>query len=61
MSKKLQSTLMLFAIGAGFGIFSVTSLVHAHTQDDVIQACLYLVPAIAAFGALLLLPFRHAE
>lgn len=52
---------MLFVIGAGFGIFSVTSLAHAHTQDDVIQALLYLVPAVAAFGALLLLPFRHAE
>lgn len=61
MSKKLQSTIMLFVIGAGFGIFSVTSLAHAHTQDDVIQALLYLVPAVAAFGALLLLPFRHAE
>ena len=61
MSKKLQSTIMLFVIGAGFGIFSVTSLVNAHTRGDVIQACLYLVPAIAAFGALLLLPFRHAE
>jgi hypothetical protein len=61
MSKKLQSTIMLFVIGAGFGIFSVTSLANAHTRDDTIQAFLYLVPAVAAFGALLLLPFRHAE
>lgn len=52
---------MLFVIGAGFGIFSVTSLIQAHTRDDTIQAVLYLVPAVAAFGALLLLPFRHAE
>lgn len=52
---------MLFVIGAGFGIFSITSLTSAHTRDDTIQALLYLVPAVAAFGALLLLPFRHAE
>ncbi len=61
MSKKLQSTIMLFVIGAGFGIFSVTSLAHATSRDDVIQAVLYMVPAVAAFGALLLLPFRPAE
>lgn len=60
MSKKIQSTIMLFLIGIGFGIFSVVSLMHAHTQDDVIQACLYFIPAVAAFGALLMLPFRQA-
>jgi hypothetical protein len=60
MSKKLQSTIMLFIIGIGFGIFSVYSLIHAHTSDDRIQAILYLIPAVAAFGALLLLPFRQA-
>ncbi len=52
---------MLFVIGVGFGIFSITRLTSAHTQDDTILAFLYLVPAVAAFGALLLLPFRHAE
>ncbi|HEX6800018.1 MAG TPA: hypothetical protein VF116_20065 [Ktedonobacterales bacterium] len=60
MSKKMQSTLMLFIIGLGFGIFSVVSLKNAHTSDDVIQALLYMVPAVAAFGALLLLPFRSS-
>ncbi|HZC79773.1 MAG TPA: hypothetical protein VE258_18605 [Ktedonobacterales bacterium] len=60
MSKKLQSTLMLFIIGIGFGIFSVFSLAHARAQDDVIQALLYMIPALAAFGALILLPFRQA-
>lgn len=61
MSKKIQSTLMLFVIGIGFGIFSVTSLINAHTQDDKIQAFLYMIPAVAAFGAILLLPFRRAD
>ncbi len=61
MSKKLQSTIMLFVIGVGFGIFSITSLTSAQTRDDTVQALLYLIPAVAAFGALLLLPFRHAE
>ena len=59
MSKKLSSTLLLFAIGIGFGIYSVTSLIHAKHSDDVIQACLYLIPAVAAFGALILLPFKR--
>ena len=61
MSKTVQSTLMLFLIGIGFGIFSVFSLAHAKTHDDVIQALLYMIPAVAAFGALLLLPFPRAD
>jgi hypothetical protein len=67
MSKKLQSTIMLFLIGIGFGIFSVWSLANVHTQppaeqrDDVIQALLYMIPAIAAFVALFLLPFRQTD
>jgi hypothetical protein len=60
MSKKLQSTLLLFAIGVGFGVFSVVSLKNAHHTDDVVQALLYMVPAVAAFGALLLLPFKQS-
>lgn len=62
MSKKLSSTLLLFAIGIGFGIYSITSLIsaiHAKQTDNVIQACLYMVPAVAAFGALILLPFKQ--
>ncbi len=67
MSKKLQSTLMLFLIGTGFGIFSVVSLVNVHTlqpsdqRDAVIQALLYMIPAVAAFAALLMLPFRQTD
>ncbi|HEV2239104.1 MAG TPA: hypothetical protein VGR57_20785 [Ktedonobacterales bacterium] len=61
MSKRLSSTILLFLIGIGFGIFSVSSLAHAHSRDDVIQACLYLIPAIAAFGALVMLPFKAQE
>lgn len=59
MSKRLSSTLLLFAIGIGFGIYSVSSLIHAKHQDDVIQACLYMVPAVAAFVALIMLPFKQ--
>jgi len=67
MSKKLQSTLMLFLIGTGFGIFSVVSLANVHTlkpadqTDAVIQALLYMIPAVAAFVALLMLPFRQTD
>ena len=58
MSKKMQSTLMLFVIGVGFGAYSLFSLTHASSRDDVIQSLLYMIPAVAAFGALILLPFR---
>ncbi|MGO8948579.1 MAG: hypothetical protein ACLQUY_13150 [Ktedonobacterales bacterium] len=67
MSKKLQSTIMLFLICAGFGIYSVVSLANVHTlkpsdqRDAVIQALLYMIPAVAALVALLMLPFRQTE
>jgi hypothetical protein len=67
MSKKIQSTVMLFIIGIGFGIFSVWQLANVHTlrppdrQDAIIQGLLYMIPAIAAFVALLLLPFRQTD
>ncbi len=60
MSKKLQSTILLFVIGIGFGIFSVVSLKNARASDDVIQALLYMIPAVAAFAALIMLPFRQS-
>ncbi len=58
---------MLFLIGVGFAIFSFVQLANVHTQplsqqhDDVIQALLYMIPAIAAFAALLMLPFRQSN
>jgi hypothetical protein len=58
MSKQLQSTLMLFLIAAGFAIFSIVSLIHAKHGDDVVQALLYMIPAIVAFVALLRLPSK---
>jgi lipopolysaccharide export LptBFGC system permease protein LptF len=59
MPKRLSSTVLLFLIGIGFGIYSVTSLIHAQVLDDKIQAILYMIPAVAAFGALILLPFKQ--
>jgi hypothetical protein len=61
MSKRFQSTALLFLIGFGFGIFSVYSLKHAQSGDDVIQALLYMIPAVAAFVALFKLPSRQAS
>jgi hypothetical protein len=61
MSKRLSSTVLLFAIGIGFGIFCVYSLAHATKRDDVIQACLYMIIPVAAFGALIMLPFKKQE
>lgn len=60
MSKRLTSTVLLLLIGIGFGIYSVSLIAHAQTGEDRILAFLYLIPAIAAFGALALLPFRHS-
>lgn len=62
MPKQLQSTVMLFLIGTGFLIFSLWSLTHLSSEDrtsDVIQALLYMIPAIVAFGALIMLPRRQ--
>jgi hypothetical protein len=62
MSKQIQSTLMLFLIGTGFLIFSLWSLTHTSVNDrgsDTIQALLYLIPAVVAFGALIMLPRRQ--
>ncbi|MGE5333132.1 MAG: hypothetical protein ACM3N4_00400 [Nitrososphaerota archaeon] len=60
MSKRMLSTILLFAIGVGFAIASFTMFVQAKGRDDVIQALLYAVPAVAAFGAIIMLPFRQA-
>jgi len=48
-------------IGAGFLIFSLYSLINLPADDRVggiIQALLYMIPAVAAFGALIMLPRR---
>lgn len=61
MSKRWLSTILLMLIAAGFAVASFVMFVQAHSQGDVVQALLYAVPAVAAFGALILLPFRQAE
>jgi len=61
MSKKFQSTALLFLIGVGFGVFSIVSLKNAQSGDDVIQALLYMIPAVAAFVALFMLPSRQTS
>lgn len=58
MNKKLLSTALLFLIGAGFGVFSLYTLITAKDTDSVFVGLLYLVPAIAAFVALIMLPFK---
>jgi len=58
MSKKMLSTALLFLIGSGFGLFSLFTLINARDTDTVMVGVLYLVPAIAAFVALIMLPFK---
>lgn len=58
MSKKMLSTALLFLIGAGFGLYSLYTLLNAHDTDTIVEGALYLIPAIAAFVALIMLPFK---
>ncbi|HEY7974721.1 MAG TPA: hypothetical protein VID72_05215 [Ktedonobacterales bacterium] len=60
MSKKMLSTALLFLIGAGFGLFAIYQLIHAKDTDSVMVGVLYLIPAVAAFVALIMLPFKPA-
>ena len=60
MSKRMLSTILLFAIGIGFAIASIVMFKQAQSRDDVIQALLYAIPAVAAFGAIIMLPFRQS-
>ena len=62
MSKRLSSTILLFLIVIGFTIASATMFMQANGATDmIVQACLYLIPAIAAGGALVMLPFKQQE
>ncbi|HZC07734.1 MAG TPA: hypothetical protein VE338_19005 [Ktedonobacterales bacterium] len=61
MSKKMLSTALLFLIGAGFGVFSLYTLITATNTDTVFVGLLYLIPAIAAFVALIMLPFKPMQ
>lgn len=58
MSKKMLSTALLFLICSGFGIFSLYTLITAHDNDTVITGALYMIPAVAALVALIMLPFK---
>ena len=58
MSRKLTSTLLLFAIGVGFFIFGLTNIIHAKSAEDYIIYSLYLMVALVAFIAVLRLPRR---
>jgi multisubunit Na+/H+ antiporter MnhF subunit len=59
MSKRLTSTIMLFLIGIGFGIFSIYSLSVATTWENRILALIYMGVAVVALIALLRLPSRQ--
>ena len=60
MSRKLTSTILLFAISAGFFVFGITHIVSAQNAEDYIIYSLYLLVALVAFIAVLRLP-RKSE
>jgi hypothetical protein len=59
MSRKLTSTILLFAISIGFFAFGITHLIGAKDTEDYIIYSLYLLPALAASIALLRLPRKN--
>ena len=56
MSRRLTSTLLLFAIGVGFFVFGITHIVAATSAEDFVMYSLYLLTSLVAFIALLRLP-----
>ena len=56
MSKRLTSTLLLFAIGVGFFAFAITHIVTAKSTEDYVIYSLYLLTSLVAFVAILRLP-----
>ena len=58
MSRKLTSTLLLFAISVGFFVFGITHIVGAKDVEDYIIYSLYLLVALVAFIAVLRLPSK---
>lgn len=60
MSRKLTSTILLFAISVGFFVFGITHIVGAKTPEDYVIYSLYLLTSLIAFAAVLRLP-RKSE
>jgi hypothetical protein len=60
MSRKLTSTILLFAISVGFFVYGITNIIHANNLADYIIYSLYLLVALVAFVAVLRLP-RKSE
>lgn len=66
MSKKLTSTLLLFAVFIGFliwGISTLTSSLAAQPKDgeSVVYAILLLICSLTALIAILKLPYRNQQ
>jgi ABC-type siderophore export system fused ATPase/permease subunit len=56
MSRRLTSTLLLFAIGIGFFIFGITHILTATDTEDYVIYSFYLLTALVAFVSILRLP-----
>jgi uncharacterized membrane protein len=61
MAKKITSTVLLFATALVMGYLSLYWMGQAHDTEGRVLAYLYLIPAVAAFGALILLPFKREK
>jgi hypothetical protein len=64
MSKKLTSTLLLFAVFLGFLIWGISMLTgglaaHPRDSESIVYAVLILICSFVALVAILKLPFRN--
>lgn len=61
MAKKITSTVLLFLTALVMGYLSVYWMSQAHDTEGRVLAYLYLIPAVAAFVALIMLPFKREK
>ncbi len=58
MSKSIQRIFLLLAMGIGFGLYALYQIKSGPDPDHVWLGLVYLIPSIAAFVALLMLPSK---
>lgn len=61
MSKNVQRIILLIAMGIGFGLYALYQITSGPDPDHVVLGLFYLVPSIAAFVAVIILPSRPAS
>lgn len=61
MSKSVQRIIVLMVMGLGFGLYALYQIKSGPDSDHVLLGIVYLIPCIAAFVALFMLPARPVQ